>query len=108
MADKMIYLQPEEMIFDALLDLMEIQKGIEVLNDPLNGKLCFVTSLYGVDWEIKCSVMSIDRTRCAVTVEVTSEDDDGFSEIMAQREYALLDSMLIIGATQDKNLYECV
>ena len=108
MADKMIYLQPEGMVFDALLDLMEMQKGIEVMNEPLNGKLHFVTSLYGTAWDIHFSVMGLDRNRCAVTAEVTSRENEEFSEIMSQREYALLDSMLLIGTVQEKSRFGCV
>ena len=101
MADATVYLQPGAMVFEALLDLMELQKGDEVESDPSGGKHHFETTLYGVVWGIRFTIMEIDRTRCAVSVEVASKDGngdtEGFAEIMALREYALLDSMLLIG-----------
>ena len=101
MADAVVYLQPSAMVFEALLDLMELQKGDEVESDPAGGKHYFETTLYGIVWEIRYTITEIDRTRCAVRIEVASKDGngdtEGYAEIMALREYALLDSMLLIG-----------
>ena len=103
--DKVIYLQPGKMIFDALLDLMELQKGAEKLNDPLCGALSFVTLMYGIAWEIRFKITEIDRTRCAVTIEVLPEERNevtqGYIDTMTRREQALLDSMLLIGTQQE-------
>ena len=110
MMEKKLYLQPGRLVFDALLDIMELQKGVETLNDPIGGKLHFVTYLYGEDWEIRFSITDIDRARCAVNIEIAAKDRngdmDGYSEIMARREFALLDSILLIGTSHEISLRE--
>ena len=103
-----IYLQPGTMVFDTLLDLMELQKGIETLNEHIDGKLYYETTLYGITWEIKFKITEIDRSRCAVNITVESlddnEDTDVYAEIMIRREYALLDSLLLIGTPNDVSI----
>ena len=98
------------MVFDALLDLMELQKGTEVNNDPERGMLSFISSLYGVEWKIEFTIIEIDRTRCAVAVVVAPVIEDGetvgYAEIMARRECALLDSLLLIGTPHEISCYE--
>ena len=105
MMDRIIYLQSAKMVFDALLDLMELQKGVEDQNDPVTGILHFVVTLYGIEWEIKFAITEIDRNRCSVTVGVESKEGNGdligYGNIMARRELALLDSILLIGTPHE-------
>ena len=103
MEGRRIYLQPKDMVFGAMLDLMELQKGEEMQNDPISGKLHFRITMYGETWVLRFYVMMIDMTRCVVTLEIEDEgeDTDAFGEThigdMIRREYAILDSMLLIG-----------
>jgi len=107
LASKRAYLQPKEMICNALADVMELQKGEELLSDPIFGKLHFRIEMYGSKWEFRFSVLEIDWNRCGVTldVEVYEDEGDGDDDVealryvnnMIRREYALLDAMLLIG-----------
>ena len=98
-----VYLQPKDMVFDTMLDLMELQRGEEILSDPIRGELHFRIVMYGQTWGIRFSVVMIDMTRCAVKIEIEETDEsiddsnEKSSEDMVRREYALLDSMLISG-----------
>ena len=103
--DRIIYLQPGEMVFETLVDLMKLQKGIELFCDRPGGMLHFAVSLYDVTWEMRFTITDIDNTRCAVVVDVvpgTANDEiEGYAEIMARREYALLDALLLIGTPHE-------
>jgi len=105
-----IYLQPMEMVYNAMLDLMELQNGNEIESDPLDGKLCFTVMLYGFTLEIKFTALSAYNNRCGVYLEIreiteitkTTESGGGESqnnwESLIEREYSLLDAMLLFGA----------
>jgi len=98
-----VYLQPMEMVYNAMLDMMELQNGTEVLGDPLSGKLYYRVVLYGFMWEFRFTVLSMDNNRCGVTLEIKEtenarDDERGYLENMLFREYALLDAMLLLGA----------
>jgi len=100
-----VYLQPIEMVFSALLDLMELQKGEEILNDSLSGKLHFKITMYGFVMELRFTILDMDWNRCGVTLEIPADDshgnDDGddlqYLKDTVRLEFAMLDSMLLIG-----------
>jgi len=101
---KRAYLQPMAMIYNALIDVAELQKGEKILDDPTRGRLHFRIEMYGFTWELRFSVLEIDWNRCGVALEVEEKkangDSDGdtrYLEDMIRREYALLDSILLIG-----------
>jgi len=98
-----IYLQPMEMLYNAMLDLMELQNGKEIVNDPVSGKLDFSIIMYGFIWELRFTVQNVDYNRCGVSLEIEEAEDfsdceNGYLENMILREYALLDTMLMFGA----------
>ena len=105
MERKKVYLQPMQMVFDAILEMMELQKGNEIKNDPSYGKIDFKISLYGVIWEFRFTALELDGNRCSVSLKIVEtgnavEDADGDERCldnMIRREYALLDSLLLIG-----------
>ena len=96
-----IYIQPTEMVYNAMLDLMELQKGKEVLNDPVSGKLYFSMTMYSLTWEVRFTVLNIDWKRCGIRLEIEEVGDFGeereYLRGMLCREYAMLDAMLLIG-----------
>ena len=111
MNGKRIYLQPEGMIFDAALGVMELQKGQERANDPLHGELCFDVMLFGSYWKLGFNVRRIDNDRCCVIFAVKdsgkNDDEDcrDVLESMITNEFALLDSVLLAG-TQRTIIYK--
>jgi hypothetical protein len=94
-----------EMVYNALLDLMELQKGEEVLNEASQGKLFFRVTMYGFTMELHFTIKEMDWRRCGVTLDIiegeTCDEDAGedvrYLADMIRREFALLNSMLLIG-----------
>lgn len=101
MENKRVYIQPMKMVFNALLDLMELQKGEEVFNDPAGGVLHYTATMYSFTWTIRFIVLEIELKRCVVRLEVDEAGDYGdgreYLDGFIRREYAILDAMLLIG-----------
>ena len=103
MEGKRFYLQPEGMIFDAALGVMELQKGKERANDPLHGELYFDVVLFGIFWKLGFKVRRIDNDRSCVIFSIkdsVKKDDDDCRDVlesMITNEFALLDSVLLAG-----------
>ena len=103
MAYRKVYLQPDKMVYNALLDIMELQKGVENINDYMHGKLHFTITMYGYAWAVMFAINKIGYSRCAVTLEIAGadeaykEEDNQFRNDMMRREFALLDAMLLMG-----------
>ena len=91
-----IYLQPEGLVFGTIADLAEMQKGKVTLSDSRQGKFSYSVNLYGTEREYCFSVTNIEKKRCAVKLEISEQEPD--NDIMIQRQFALLDSMLTITA----------
>lgn len=91
-----IYLQPIEMVLAAINDLVELQNGKLTFSDTPHGKIHFLIRMYVSIWELKFTVADIGKNRSNVQLEVCGEPHD--SQEMIEREFALLDSMLVIGA----------
>jgi len=92
-----------EMVYNAMLDLMELQNGREIINDPAYGKLYYRIMMYGFAWELRFTAQDMDNNRCGVNLEIEeaenlSDNEHGYLENMIIREYALLDAMLLLGA----------
>lgn len=102
-----VYLQPKEMVYNALLDLMELQKGKEIASNSSLGELHFKIEMYGFKWALRFAVLGMDYNRCGVTLNLEEDEFGGdedeelwYLEDMVRREYALLDSMLLIGTAE--------
>ena len=98
-----IYLQPMEMVYNAVLDLMELQNGKQIINDPVSGKLSYMIKMYGFTWELRFALLGMEHNRCGVNLEITEaenvgDNEQGYGESMIRREYALLDAMLLFGS----------
>ena len=90
---KKIYLQPKGTVLDAISDLAELQKGKVSLYDIPNGKIHYCVKLYHNKWECRFNVTDMGKSRCLVELEL--DRDDNKTECMINREYAILDAMLI-------------
>ena len=108
---KKIYLLSGESVYDAIGDLVELQKG-EVLTDDWPGsKRHSRISMYRTTWELRFHVIAIDRNRCGVTLEIeeadwtwddeAAEDQRVYLEDMIRRQFALLDSLLLMEPIQN-------
>ena len=84
------------MVIDTLLDMAELQKGKVVYGDTPNGIIHFRVSMYGFRWEYQFTIADIGKNRSTVQIEVTGEERG--RNRMLLREFALLDSMLLVGA----------
>jgi len=91
-----VYLQPMGMVLSAVNDLVELQKGRLTLSDTPHGRIHFLVSMYGFKWELQFTVTDIGNNRSSVKIEVDGELRD--KERMIHREYALLDSILLVDA----------
>jgi len=101
-----IYLQPAEMVYNAMLDVMELQNGTEMINDSVRRKLDYKIMMYGFQWELRFTVLSMDNNRCGVNLEIEEtesggDDEQDYLESMIKREYALLDTMLLFGVSSE-------
>ena len=94
-----MYLIPEGMVFEAITDLAGIQGAKVTLSDSSLGKISFFADLYGVMREYCFSITNIGKKRCNVCLTVVDpEIDKQGKKVMIRRQFALLDSMLVINA----------
>ena len=98
------YLQPKDMLLNAVHDLAELQKGKAVMNDTLRGIVRLVVTMYGDEWKYDFTVSDIGGGRSEV--RITLEDDPPDSERLVGHEFALLDYVLIDRAKADLNVIE--
>ena len=93
------------MVFAALCDMMEMQKGKERVNNYSRGELHFDIWLFGVYWKLRFKVEWLDEGRCCVKLSIRESgkyDDDEKDELketlerMITSEFSLLDNMLLI------------
>ena len=88
------YAKPFKIVFAAILDMIELQNGKETFSDSRHGRVHFRIGMYGFKWEIKFTVTDTgDGSR--VHLEIGGEQDDRGR--ILEREFALLDSMLLAG-----------
>ena len=93
------YLQPKDMLLNAVHELAELQKGETVLCDTLRGQINLNVTVYGVKWEYRFSVMDIGENRSEVSIALDSGHHDG--KRLIDHEFALLDYVLIDRAKAD-------
>jgi len=93
-----IYLQPDGMVFGTISDLAEMQGATVAYSDSRQGKICYSVNLYGITLEYRFSITGIEKKRCIVRLEIIGPELGQGKEIMLRRQFALLDSMLVINA----------
>ena len=96
MTGRKIYLQPKGMLLQAICDLAELQKGKYTFSDSPNGIIHFLVRMYHNKWEFKFAVKDLGSNRSGV--ELALEGRENHAEGIIRREFALLDSMLAVGA----------
>ena len=79
--------------------MIELQKGKLVFSDSPNGIIHFVIAMYGNRWELRFTVTDIGKNRCNVKIGI--EKDEQNREVLIERQFALMDSMLIIDAKME-------
>ncbi|MCL2300279.1 MAG: hypothetical protein FWC27_09075 [Firmicutes bacterium] len=99
MTGRKIYLQPRGMLIQAICDLAELQRGKYTFSDSPNGIIHFLVKMYYNRWEFKFTVKDIGQNRSGV--ELALEGQTKSVGGIINREFALLDSMLTIGAEID-------
>ena len=90
-------------VLNGINDLVEIQRAKVTLADTKrwSGKIHYVVRLYGLKREYVFSVDEIERNRSQVRLEMSGEEfvkPDKTDLIL--RQFALLDSMLVINITR--------
>ena len=93
MTGKKIYLQPADMVMNAIHDLEELQKGRQAVCDTPGGLIRFQITMYGIEWDYQFVVTDIGRNRCGVTIEILGEAP--YKDRLIDHEFALLDYTLI-------------
>jgi hypothetical protein len=98
-----VYIQPGTLIYDVMLNIMSLQKGVLILRDETAGRLHYYITIYNLSWTLRFSVFEMDWLRSGVTLEIEAEmeqweqdgDDKEFLENMIYTQFSLLDSMLL-------------
>jgi len=87
------YLQPRDMLLNAIHDLAELQKAKTVLCDSPRGTVHLLITMYAVDREYRFSVAETGGNRSEVAVELLGEEAD--KQRLIDHEFALLDYVLV-------------
>ena len=99
MIGKKKYLQPKDMLLNAVHDLAELQKARTVLCDTLRGKVNLIVTMYGEEWEYRFIVSDIGGNRSEVIIALDSDPPDG--KRLIDHEFALLDYVMVDRAKAD-------
>ena len=87
------YLQPFDMVLDAIIDAGGLQKGEMTYSDTAAGQVGFKILMYGEEMEYRFSVVDKWNRCCVVTIEL--EDGIINARRLIDHEFALIDYMLI-------------
>ena len=87
------YLQPKDMLLNAVHDLAELQKGKTELCDTLRGLVNLAVTMYGSELGYKFAVSDIGGGRSEVRIALDGEPEQG--KRLIDHEFALLDYVLI-------------
>ena len=96
MEGRKYYLQPSGTVLNTIHDIVEFLKGRPFNSDTVHGIINAHLTMYGFKWDIHFLVEDIGRNRSRVTIGIEGERTDKKREIRSM--FALLDSMLLIGA----------
>ena len=87
------YLQPFDMVLEAILDAGGLQKGEMSYSDTAAGQVGFKILMYGEEIEYRFSIADTWNRCCVVTIELA--DDIINAKRLINHEFALIDYMLI-------------
>lgn len=97
MTGRKIYLQPMDMVMNAIHDLEELQKGKLTFCDTPRGLIYFSVTMYNSTREFQFAVTDIGGNRCGVAIDI--DGDEAEQRRLVDHEFALLDYVLIDRAT---------
>ena len=106
MTGKKVFLLPDKVITRVIRELMELQKGEEILNNPGSESLNYRVTMFGFAFELRFTVIPFDYKRCRVILDVeeinsSDEDDPQFWVDMIHSEFAVMDALLRIGSSHN-------
>jgi len=87
------YLQPCDMLLNAIHDLAALQKARTVMCDSPHGIVHLQVTLYESEWEYRFTVTDAGGNRSNVTIELAGESQE--TNRLIDHEFALLDYVLI-------------
>ena len=70
MTARKIYLQPSEIVYNGMLDLMDSQNGMEISRDSRNRELRFTVKMFDAAWTLRFTSAQIDRSRIEASIEI--------------------------------------
>ena len=87
------FLQPFDMVLEAILDAGGLQKGEMTYSDTAAGQVGFKILMYGEEIEYRFNVKDTWNRCCVVTIEIA----DGITNAkrLIDHEFALIDYMLV-------------
>ena len=94
MVGNKVYFQPSGTVLAVISDIVELQKGKFTFSDTPHGKIHFFIKMYGNKWELQFTATEIEKNNCNVKIEIV-HGAFGSNDLI-QREFALLDSMLLL------------
>ena len=87
------YLQPFDMLLNAIHDLAGLQKAKTLLSDSSRGIIHLLITIYETEREYRFTVTDAGGRRSDVTVELSGEEQA--QQRLITHEFALLDYMLL-------------
>jgi len=98
MIGKKTYLQPSEMVLNAIHDIGALQKGQMIMCDTPRGLVGYKITMYGEEMEYRFNVEDIGSRCSRVTIELEAKKPN---ERLVDNEFALLDYALLDKAKID-------
>ena len=92
MTGKKTYLQPKDMVINAIHDIGSLQKGQLTLCDATRGLVGYRITMYGENLDYRFTVRDIGSGCSRVAIELLPETSD---ERLIDNEFALLDYALL-------------
>jgi len=87
------YLQPKDMLLNAIHDLAELQKAKTLMCDSPSGIVRLLVIMYAAEREYRFAVTDIGGNRSEVAIELVGDEPN--KQRLIDHEFALLDYVLI-------------
>ena len=89
------YLQPYDMLLNAIHDAGALQKGSVTLCDSSHGIVGYNIVMYGEEIEYRYTVTDTWNRSCRVKIEITGKEERPDAGRLIEHEFALIDYVLI-------------
>jgi len=87
------YLQPKDMLLNAIHDLAELQKAKTLMCDSPHGIIHLLITMYAIEREYRFTVADIGGNRSEVSIELVGDESD--KQRFIDHEFALIDYTLV-------------